>query len=414
MVPESRQGAVFIPRDSRVPSLKIPFNLCPDNFRQNSSQYVNILYRAMLTTWEGVTDAFGVIVEEIGPIGDIDVETAALLAEHNLDVTPFPPEILAQSGVSMDETIPEVEFGYREDLRKECIFTIDPLTARDLDDAVSCKELPNGNLEVGVHISDVAFYLKDNTKLNDLVSKKATTIYLVNNVYHMLPRELCMYCSLLPGQDKLAFSVFWEMTKEGVIINRRAARTVINSCVQLSYEHAQVMIEDPYFKGDKEFPNIFGNFTYEDLSKRVNHLQKIAVNLRQKRFENGSLRINQTKLLFRLDPTTVLPTDVFVYENKEAHRLIEEFMLLANMYVAETIRGTFPELAFLRRHTEPNSTMLKELVKTLQSFSLHLDISNSKSIQSSLLDIQQNFQGKQGRRPLYLSNLTFFYLQPLL
>lgn len=391
MPDKNKQYAAFIPRDIRVPRMKIPAVICPPSFHQHPNRYENILFKAKITMWKDIKHPVGTLIENIGVIGDLESETAAILSENNLDVTPFPPEYLDY--VSLDEEIPDKEFDYREDLRKECIFTIDPLTARDLDDAVSCIELENGNLEIGVHISDVGYYLKEGTPLDEMVCSKATTVYLVNNVYHMLPRELCLHCSLLPGKDKLAFSVFWEMTKSGQIIHRRFVRTIINSCTQLAYEHAQMMIEDPNrtFEDD-ELPQIHGGFTYKDLSKTINYLQAIAVNLRAKRFENGALRIDQTKLIFRLDEDTLEPSEFFVYENKDAHRLIEEFMLLANMSVARKIVTDFKDLAFLRCHDYPNQRLLNELGKCLKSFNVDIDVSSSKAIQSSLLNIQHNHE----------------------
>ncbi|KAF2903669.1 hypothetical protein ILUMI_02510 [Ignelater luminosus] len=387
MPDRNKQYAAFIPRDLRVPKMKIPAAICPPSFHQHPNRYENMLFKAKITMWKDIKHPVGTLIENIGVIGDLESETAALLSENNLDVTPFPPAFLKY--VSVGEEIPDEEFDYREDLRKECIFTIDPLTARDLDDAVSCIELENGNLEIGVHISDVSYYLKEGTPLDKMVCSKATTIYLVNNVYHMLPRELCLHCSLLPGTDKLAFSVFWEMTKTGKIINRRFARTIINSCTQLAYEHAQMMIEDPNrtFE-DGELPQIHGGFTYKDLSKIINYLQAIAVNLRAQRFENGALRIDQTKLIFRLDEDTGEPLQYFVYENKDAHRLIEEFMLLANISVAQKTVKHFPDIAFLRCHDPPNQRLLNALEKSLRCLNIDIDVSSSKAIQSSLLNVQ--------------------------
>lgn len=290
----------------------------------------------------------------------------------------------------------------------------DPLTARDLDDAVSCKFLPNGNVDVGVHIADVSYYLHEGTPLDALVSQKANTIYLVNDVYHMLPVELCQLCSLLPGKDSLTFSVFWEMTKDGEIISTRFERTVINSCCQLAYEHAQCMIDDPINFNTDQLPEIVNGFTPKYISGVVNCLQKIAINLREKRFRNGALRIDQTKLTFRyifelrgiyfdftrwlyfrLDPQTGLPIDYSVYENKPAHRLIEEFMLLANISVAKRILNDFPTLALLRCHEGPNARMLDETKKTLANVGIHIDVESSGSLQSSIwkYDVDKSILG---------------------
>ncbi|KAK4874496.1 hypothetical protein RN001_013856 [Aquatica leii] len=380
MTGKKKMFATFIPRDKRVPRVKIPLSSCPDAFHKQKNS-LDILYKVRITSWLDLDFAQGVITDLLGMSGNLDSELIAILAEHNISTNQFPPNLSEQT-----DTIPTHEYANRLDLRKECIFTIDPLTARDLDDAVSCKELPNGNLQVGVHISDVTFYVIEGTPLDLAVRKKATSVYLVNNVYHMLPEELCKKCSLLPGVDKRAFSVIWEMRPNGEIVNQTFARSVVNSCSQLSYEHAQMMIEDPnrHFEQD-ELPEIHGGFTYNDLNRIVNTLNPIAVQMRQQRFDNGALRIDQTKLLFRLNQNTSEPEELFTYENKDAHRLIEEFMLLANISVATKIAKDFPKLAFLRCHDPPKESMLVEMKKNLNAFGLDLDISSSKALQNSIL-----------------------------
>lgn len=318
------------------------------------------------------------------------METLSILREFCLDTTPF-SEDLKTEHFSLSKVIPSTELEYRADLRSDCIFTIDPETARDLDDAVSVKFLPNGIYEIGVHISDASFYLNEGTKLDQLVSKKATTIYMVDNVYHMLPEELCLHCSLLPGQDKLAFSVFWEMTAEGEILTKRFCRSIVNSCAKLSYEHAQKIIDNSNENfSDDDFPEIFNSYSIADLAKTVLILQSIAVKLRKKRIDNGALKIDQAKILFSLDSTTGEPTDFKRYENMAAHRLIEEFMLLANITVAEKIKDSFSDIAFLRCHEPPKQTMLVELKNCLASYGIHLDISSSGAIRSSLNKYETN------------------------
>lgn len=297
MKDKNKRFATFSPRDHRVPRIKIPAFSWPDAFYKNHQQYKNILFLAKITEWIDPRYALGLIIETIGRTDDIEVETQALLLEHDLHVSEFPACLYTY--VPNSSLISEKEIMSREDLRKECIFTIDPLTARDLDDAVSCKFLTNGNLEVGVHIADVSYYLQEGTPLDDAVAKKATTIYLINKVYHMLPVELCLMCSLLPGKDCLTFSVFWEMTKDGEVLSTRFKRTVINSCCQLAYEHAQSMIDNPSGFNRQDLPEIVNGFTPDYISAIVNSLQRIAVNLRKKRFDNGALRIDQTKLMFR-------------------------------------------------------------------------------------------------------------------
>lgn len=383
MPDKNKQFACFHPRDSRIPRIKIPFTDWPSLFYDEANQYEQVLFLGKITEWTDSRYAVGTILENVGMAGDIKTETKAILMQNCLDVSPFEEQM--KQYFPKDGTIKESEYEYRLDLRKECVFTIDPLTARDLDDAVSCKELSNGNLEIGVHISDVSYYLSEGTPLDEIVAAKGTTVYMVESVYHMLPKELCMMCSLLPGEDKLAFSVFWEMTPEGEVIGHKFSRTIINSCTQLAYEHAQMMIENPdKILEDTELPTIHGGFKSEDLKDVVLRLQKIAVNLRDGRLKGGALRIDQPKVMFSLDPATCLPTSYSLYENKDSHRLIEEFMLLANITVATHLANEYPDIAFLRSHPAPHTHMMTALKTTLESVGIHLDVESAGGLQQTL------------------------------
>lgn len=396
--------ATFVPRDKRFPKLRIPELYWPDRFREHHNEFENILFLGQLLEWNTPNQAQGIIVEKLGESGNLIVESISLLKENNLDVTPFSDELKA----CLPELgkIPEKEFEYRDDIRNKCIFTIDPATAKDLDDAVSVEILPNGNYEVGVHISDASFFLEEGTELDQAVSKKATSIYLVNSVYHMLPEELCMGCSLLPGEDKLTFSIFWEMDINGDILNKRFTRSIINSCVKLAYEHAQMIIEDPnreYFTTD--FPKIYNGFTPKDIVNNVLILQNLAVILRKKRMMNGVLKISNIKLRFHLDPNTGEPMDFLIEEIKEANRLIEEFMLLANITVAQKIFDHFPEFAFLRCHNSPKDKMLTDLQNKLSEYGIHFNTSSSSAVVASLEKyITDDFEGQC--RGVVLKHLT--------
>ncbi|KDR19486.1 DIS3-like exonuclease 2 isoform X2 [Zootermopsis nevadensis] len=384
MTDQSKKFALFSPRDSRIPRIRIPIDNCPADFLKETKKYKHILFLARIKDWQDVRYAVGDIIEQIGVCGDLKSETMALLLENDIEISPFDDK-LYQYFPRSPFVIPEDEIKSRTDLRDECVFTIDPLTARDLDDAVSCKELDNGNLMIGIHISDVSYFLEEGTPLDQAVAKKATSIYLVESVYHMLPEELCLTCSLLPGDDKLVVSVFLEMSLEAEIISHYFTRSVINSCVQLAYEHAQIMLENPEKEWSKdELPQIYGKYTPRDLSRIVNHLNRLAVIMRKKRFKDGALRIDQPKLKFSLESGTGLPSEYSVYVNKECHRLIEEFMLLANVTVAKQLTTYFPELAFLRRHSPPRKYVFEELRKTLEQRGIFLDVKSAGGLQASM------------------------------
>lgn len=202
----------------------------------------------------------------------------------------------------------------------------------------------------------------------------------------MLPRVLCEHlCSLNPGEDRLAFSVIWELRPNGEIIGEWFGRTVIRSCVKLAYEHAQSMIENPGKEWSKEeIPEITGPYTSRHISRVVNDLQLIAVKLRKKRFQDGALRLDQVKIAFNLDWETKMPNGFYVYEQKDSNRLIEEFMLLANMAVAHKIYNSFPQIAVLRRHPPPLENPMEAAAHTLAAVGVFLDISNAGTLNNSI------------------------------
>nr|XP_026500035.1 DIS3-like exonuclease 2 [Vanessa tameamea] len=383
MPDKNRQRALFVPRDHRIPRLNIPFTNWPDNFYQDSKSYENTLFSAKIIDWFDVRFALGKLDCNIGESGDMQTETKAILAQTDLDITPFGPEV-RHLYPRLDYTIPEEEKNIREDCRKLCIFSIDPANCRDIDDAVSCKKLDNDNYEIGVHISDVAHFLTENTILDEKVAEKATTIYLVEKAYHMLPDDMCMLCSLFPGVDKLAFSIFWEVTESGIVISHRFAKTIIHSCCQLAYEHAQAVLECKE-NAEDNFPEIYNGFNYQDVYQTIKILGKLSAIFRKNRFEGGALRINQPKVSFHLSPVNGLPDSFCIYQSKESHQLIEEFMLLANMTVAKRIYDDHPQLAVLRCHPTPSIFMLRQLAKSLKPMGIDLEISSAGDLQRSLL-----------------------------
>ncbi|KAJ7354819.1 DIS3-like exonuclease 2 [Desmophyllum pertusum] len=282
--------------------------------------------------------------------------------------------------------IPEKELDYRRDFREDCIFTIDPLTARDLDDAVHCKKLEDGLFEVGVHIADVSFFVRRGTALDEVAAERGTSTYMVQKVVPMLPRRLCEeLCSLNPGEDRLTFSVVWQMSDKGEILDEWKGRGIIRSRVKMAYEHAQDMIDKPNRKWNlNELPPISDGASVEEISAQVNQLHKFALRLRRNRFENGALRLDQVKIRFDLDKETGLPNGYHVHKQREANQLIEEFMLLANMAVAHHIYGAYPETALLRRHPKPHQKQLDDLIELCKSFGIRFNATSSKTIHESL------------------------------
>lgn len=392
------KSAKFVPRDNKMPLIFIPKQNWPNALLvEKPEDIANVVYMAEIIDWKD-EKAIGNVIKSLGQCGELEVENTAILVANNLSITPFEEEILAQLPPS-PFVIPSEEIEKREDLRDEIVFTIDPLTARDLDDALSLKLLPSGNFEIGVHISDVSYFLKEGTELDDIVKEKATTIYMVNNVYHMLPKPLCFLCSLLPGEDKLAFSVFWEMTPDATIVSTRFAKTIVNSCTQFAYEHAQKIIDKGNDQLDAtDFPEIQNGVTLKQIQYRVLRLNSLATLLRKKRMAKGALKIDQPKLSFRLNPETGQPIEYNVYELKESNRMIEDWMLLANCSVAAYIYQTFPKTSILRAHSKPNDNSLDNLEGTLKKHGLELVGRNSTELRESMEKIIASSQSPDGAR----------------
>ncbi|XP_036029080.1 DIS3-like exonuclease 2 isoform X2 [Onychomys torridus] len=382
-----KKYALFSPSDHRVPRIYVPIKDCPQDFMTRPKDYANTLFICRIIDWkEDCNFALGQLAKSLGQAGEIEPETEGILTEYGVDFSDFSAEVLECLPQRLPWTIPPDELGKRRDLRKDCIFTIDPSTARDLDDALSCRPLTDGTFEVGVHIADVSYFIPEGSSLDKVASERATSVYLVQKVVPMLPRLLCEeLCSLNPMTDKLTFSVIWKLTPEGKILEEWFGRTVIRSCTKLSYDHAQSMIENPTEKiPEEELPPISPEHSSKEVQQAVLNLHSIAKQLRQQRFVDGALRLDQLKLAFTLDHETGMPQGCHIYEHRDSNRLVEEFMLLANMAVAHKIFRTFPEQALLRRHPPPQTKMLSDLVEFCDQMGLPMDVSSAGALNKSL------------------------------
>nr|CAG4641601.1 EOG090X047D [Eurycercus lamellatus] len=396
---------LFSPKDHRVPRFKIPFT--PEVATCMSNP--NMLFLAEIVTWEDINHPLGSLSYCVGNSGDMEAETVGLLLEHEVDYSPFPTEVL-ETLPQLPWSIPPEEIEKRRDYRDQCIFTIDPSDARDLDDAVCGRFLKMSDdgetrlFQFSVHIADVSFFIPEKSILDGIASQRATSTYLVDRVIPMLPSVLCEHvCSLNPGEDRLAFSVEWIITDKGEILEEWFGRSIIKSCVKLSYDHAQAVIEG---KEEVDWPEIKGPHTITDIRQTIQVLQEMAGYLRRKRVDQGALRIDLPRLAFSMDWKTRTPVGFRVYELKESNRLIEEFMLLANTRVAEKIYRSFPSIAVLRSHPPPHISMLEQLANTLETIGIHLDISSSAALQESLIRYGQNSNDPLAMgRNLVISNL---------
>ena len=278
-----------------------------------------------ITEWPDESkNPFGQVIDILGKAGENTTEMHAILAEYGLPYT-YPQSVEAAAEKIPAEITPE-DYAEREDYRNVVTFTIDPKDAKDFDDALSIRPLKPGLWEVGVHIADVSHYVKEGGAIDKEAVKRATSVYLVDRTVPMLPERLCNFiCSLRPDEEKLAYSVIFEMDEKAEVKNYRIRHTVIKSDRRFTYDEAQQVIET----GE-------GDYKYEILE-----LNRLAQALREKRMAAGSIDFDRTEVKFEIDENGK-PVSVYFKESKEANKLIEEFMLLANRTVAEHI-GKVPK-----------------------------------------------------------------------
>ncbi|KAJ3407400.1 hypothetical protein CcCBS67573_g00410 [Chytriomyces confervae] len=373
----------FRPHDARVPFVVIPVEHAPSEFLKAPHTFTSTLWRATISRWPPHCQyPYGKVGGMMGLMGEIPVETESLLLENGITWSDFSDEVIGCLPPT-PWAIPESEYAIRRDFRSTRIFSIDPATARDLDDALSIVPRPDGTFEVGVHIADVSHFVKIGNELDAEAQNRSTTVYLIQKAIPMLPRLLCEeLCSLNPGVERLAFSVTWIMDSNAVPIGQPwFGKSVIKSCAKLSYDHAQALIEGKSWDG---LPPVAldGGHTIEDIRADTLRLYNFSVKMRARRYEGGALSINSFKLWFRLDETGN-PIHTGVYEMKDSNRMIEEFMLLANMAVAKKISDTFPESAMLRRHELPKPRPLKQFLDFARELGYPMDATTSQSFQDS-------------------------------
>jgi len=337
---------------------------------------------AEIKEWpENAKSPFGEIIEVLGDVGNNDAEMHSILAEYELPHK-FPENVnLAAEKIPLE--IPKEEIKKRRDLRNVTTLTIDPADAKDFDDALSVQKLKNGNWEIGIHIADVTHYVTANTIIEEEARNRATSVYLVDRVVPMLPERLSNgVCSLRPNEDKLCFSAIFEIDDEANISKEWFGRTVIHSDRRFNYEEAQEIIETG--KGD--------------FSDTVLTLDKLAKQLRDKRFKKGSIAFDRVEIKFNIDEKGK-PLSVYFKEAKDSNKLIEEFMLLANKQVAEFIGkkhdNKTPKTFVYRIHDKPDPDKLDSLNTFIKRFGYGLQLTTSATITKSLNTLLNNVKGKK-------------------
>ena len=336
---------------------------------------------------------FGKVIKVLGKPGQHDTEIHAILAEYGLPAE-FPVEVEAYAQ-KIDTTIQENEIKNRRDMRDVLTFTIDPKDAKDFDDALSFQVLENGNFEIGIHIADVSFYLKEGTILDDEAYQRATSVYLVDRVVPMLPEVLSNFaCSLRPNEEKYTFSAVFEISNDAQVVNQWFGRTVIHSNQRFSYEEAQQIIETKK-NTIPESISITGS-TYEvsdEIVAATLKLDELAKILRKKRMINGAISFDKVEVKFNLN-TNFEPVGVFFKISKDANHLIEEFMLLANKKVAEFI-GKQKKTFIYRIHDEPNIDKLISLQTVITKFGYKINLKSKDEISKSLNSLLNEVVGKK-------------------
>ena len=384
--------------------------------------------QANIVDWpKNSKNPFGKITTVLGKPGDHNTEMHSILLEYDLPYE-FEPEI-EKEAESLPIEITEKEISKRRDMRKDLTFTIDPKDAKDFDDALSFTKLENGNYEIGIHIADVSHYLQPKTSLDDEAYKRATSVYLVDRVVPMLPEMLSNgVCSLRPNEEKLTFSAVFEINEKAQIVNEWFGRTVTYSDQRFAYEEAQYLIdqnskenqETRIKKQDKNslesvIPTQAGisnlkctipadvsitDKAYEvtpEIVEATLKLDELAKILRKKRMKEGAISFDRVEVKFNLDEEAN-PVGVFFKESKDANKLIEEFMLLANRKVAEFIgfsKGKATNKTFIYRvHDEPDVEKLASLENMVRKFGYKINTDTKESTSESLNKLLSDVHGK--------------------
>ena len=374
---EMNKGFAFavIEGDRRIPDIFIPAS----NFNgaQDKDRVV-----IKIKDWEKDTDKrpVGEVITVLDAEDANDIAMKEILLENGFAIE-FPDEVVEEAHRIAD-VISDDEIKKRRDFREILTFTIDPIDAKDFDDALSIRVLKNGNYEIGVHIADVSHYVQGETELDKFAYQKATSVYLPDRVNPMLPEQISnVLCSLRPHEDKLTFSAVFQMTPKGQVKQYWLGKTAIHSNHRFTYEEVQEIIE----KED-------GLYCDEILL-----LNNIAQRLRKKRFDAGAINFSSTEVRFKLDEKGK-PIGIVVKESKEAHQLIEEFMLLANKYVALSVSKIeinkkpipFP----YRVHDLPSEEKLLPFIAFARKFGHRFDTSTPESTAESFNNMLKEVRGK--------------------
>ncbi len=374
IIEASKNFAFLIPDNPSVP-IEILIQKPDLNGARNGQKVV-----AVITEWpEHSKNPFGKVIQILGQPGENHVEMQAILAEYDFPLS-FSEKAEAEARKIPGE-IPQAEISKRRDFRNVFTITIDPEDAKDFDDAISLLKLANGHWEVGVHIADVSYYVQKGTEIDKEAYERGTSVYMVHRTVPMLPERLSnQLCSLQPDKDRLCFSAVFEFDESGKIYSEWFGRTVIHSCRRFAYEEVQAIIE----AGQGEY------------AEEIAILNGIALKLREERFKKGSFNFETQEVRFRLDDKG-RPLSIYIREMKDANKLIEDFMLLANRKVAEWVGKQKPEVqpkTFVYRvHDKPNPEKLEVFTQLVERLGFSLKLSTKKSMAFSFNQLFHDIKG---------------------
>ncbi|MCK9612418.1 MAG: ribonuclease R [Bacteroidales bacterium] len=351
----------------------------PNNKIKNAKNGEKVLVK--INEWpENSKNPFGEVIEVLGKSGENNVEMQSIIAEFGFPLS-FPGNVEREAEM-LPVKITAEEISRRHDFRNVFTITIDPEDAKDFDDAISLKTFENGNWQVGVHIADVSYYVKENSLIDKEAYRRGTSVYLADRVVPMLPEVLSNnVCSLRANEDKLCFSAVLEMNKDAEIIHEWFGKTIINSNHRFNYEEVQQIIET----GSGLF------------SEEIQTLNRLASLLREKRLKSGSFAFDTEEIGFRYDEKGK-PTEVFIKQQKDSNKLIEDFMLLANRRVAELIgkpnNGKQPKTFVYRIHDKPLPEKLDVFSQFVSKLGYKINSKTTKTLADSFNKIFENIKGK--------------------
>ncbi|NGX83010.1 ribonuclease R [Aequorivita sp. KMM 9714] len=352
----------------------------------------------MLEWPEKEDSPIGKVIKVLGMPGEHNTEIHSILAQYGLPYD-FPQEVEVYAN-KIDTSIKESEIKKRRDMRETLTFTIDPKDAKDFDDALSFERLDNGNYEIGIHIADVSHYVTPGNELDDEAYERATSVYLVDRVVPMLPEILSNNaCSLRPNEEKYTFSAVFEMNQKAEVIKQWFGKTVTLSDARFAYEEAQHVIENP----DEEIHKIPSDISITDeeyvvkpeIAEAILEMDRLAKKLRTKRMRAGAISFDKVEVKFILDEQKN-PEGVYFKESKDANKMIEEFMLLANRSVAEFIGKQNPKKTFVYRvHDEPDDEKIAALENIIKRFGYKLNTKDRHTTATSMNKLLKDVQGKK-------------------